>query len=141
MPGPPPKRPETRARRNAPAAGEWIPLPADPYKGPKPRMPRGLSEPAKAEWKSWWASPMAHAWDQSDHGTLLGLIRMFDAWIAEPAATSMSAEIRQWKDKLGLTPEGRQKRRWALPLVELAVAAPPPKPTRWKNTDLKVVAS
>lgn len=113
MPGPAPKHPSKRARRNAPEAGEWVTLPAEPYEGPRPEY-----EPADhmaGIWEAWWSSPMAHMWEQSDWPFLILLLKLTDEAMNSDDAIRATAEMRQWADKFGLTPEGRQKRRWMLP--------------------------
>jgi hypothetical protein len=57
---------------------------------------------------------MAHMWDESDWGNLVLMIRLHDqVWKNESAR--VAAELRQWLDRYGLTPAGRQSRRWRLP--------------------------
>lgn len=116
MPGPAPKHPSSRARRNRPAAGDWITLPADPYEGPRPDYEPPTPYLAEV-WESWWSSPMAHMWPRSDWPFLVMLIQLMGAGAESDGRTL--AEIRQWSDKFGLTPEGRQKRRWMLPDAEV----------------------
>lgn len=116
MPGPPPKK--SRRRRNPPAAGEWTVLGDPPAKRPPlPRpYPRGGYHPqTKAEWKTWWASPVASMWAEADHGLVVTLLRMVDSFWRGEASVSLIAEIRVTKNTLGLTPVGRQQRRWLLP--------------------------
>lgn len=57
---------------------------------------------------------MAHAWDETDVSNLEMLLMAIDAWWLNPTPSGM-AQIRQMKDSLGLTPKGRQDRRWRLP--------------------------
>jgi len=122
--GPSPKLPDQRRRRNAPAAGEWRVLPAEPYRGKRPnlpRVPRGLLASSKATWEEWWSSPMAHMWPEADWGRLQVAIATHDTITRRLAAgdikglASTMAELRQTLDSLGLTPKGRQDRRWLLP--------------------------
>ena len=57
---------------------------------------------------------MAHMWDETDISNLEMLLLMIDEWWSNPTAAAF-AQIRQMKDSLGLTPKGRQDRRWRLP--------------------------
>lgn len=119
MPGPAPKPPEERRRRNAPASGEWITLPAEPYEGPRPKLPsrmngRKPSAATAATWESWWADPAAHMWTPSDHQALLRLIRLVEDYHVT-AKLDVLREIRLQLAMFGLTPAGRQQRHWNLP--------------------------
>ena len=109
----------SRRNRVKPERGEWVTLPSELFDGapglPRAGAPRGgWSTPAKKEWSRWWASPMAHMWDETDSSNLEMLLLMIDEWWSNPTAAAF-AQIRQMKDSLGLTPKGRQDRRWRLP--------------------------
>lgn len=110
--GPAPK--QHRRRRNTPTAGDWITLPDEPYKGTKPRRPPGLHDRAVRTWEQWWASPMAHMWDQADHPGIVRLIRLIDQF-EKTGSTKNIAEIRLQEERFGLSPKGRQGIRWRLP--------------------------
>ena len=118
MPGPAPKPKSQRRTRHEPRRGDWVTLPSEPLKNPpglpKPAPSGGYGAHAKRAWERWWASPMAHMWDESDHSAIEMLVRMLDEWHDDPSA-AMASQIRQYSDNLGLTPKGRQDRRWALP--------------------------
>lgn len=112
-----PKSSDSRRNKTAPVRGEWIDLPDGGL--PVPELPQpaprgGWGEPAVRDWTRWWSSPMVHMWDATDHGTVEMLLGMVHQWYDEPTA-SLATEIRQIKDSLGLTPKGRQDRRWRLP--------------------------
>lgn len=57
---------------------------------------------------------MAPMWDEADYGTVEMLLKMVDEWWGTPVA-AQATQIRQYRDTLGLTPKGRQQRRWLLP--------------------------
>lgn len=112
--GPPPKMPEQRRRANAPAGGEWVDIPAVPRQGPIPEIPEGsgLSKAAKEWWDEVWQFPVATMWTDQDIPGLLELAvlreRLMDGKV------SVAAEVRQRSEAFGLTPKGRQDRRWRL---------------------------
>jgi len=119
MPGPPPKLPSNRRRRNPPAGGEWTMLGDPPSK--RPALPRpypkgGWSPAAKTAWKSWWSSPVASMWDPSDHDTVEMLLRLIHNW--DPPTASQATAIQRFKNGLGLTPAGRRQLRWMFPREE-----------------------
>lgn len=109
--GPAPKLPEQRRRRNAPAAGEWVTLPADPYEGPRPPIPDLENLHAVYTWDAWWSSPMAHMWDEGDWPGLVRLILMLDGNVT----LDVMREVRLQEERFGLSPKGRQSLRWRLP--------------------------
>ena len=123
--GPAPKKPQNRTNRHKPQRGEWVTLPAEPYKGPKPILPRvagGLLKSTKDTWTVWWATPMAHRWQEADWPVIQQLIVMTDR-ISRALSSgefftgyaSMVTEARYLRDQLGLTEKGRRDLRWELP--------------------------
>lgn len=116
--GPPPKDLGQRRNRSVPRRGDWVLLPEGDSRGrrplPRPYPKGGYTASAKVEWARWWKSPMAQMWDESDLGTIEMLLRLIDGWWRNPTARA-SNEIRLTKDSLGLSPKGRQDRRWRLP--------------------------
>lgn len=132
--GPAPKEAEQRRRAGAPQRGDWIELP------PLPRGPRGgklklplLPERGKGRgpwsrrtrraWESWWGDQASTQWGPADVDLLEHLADVFEEWVREPRA-NMASEIRQLRDSLGLTPKGKQDRRWRVPFVEEPTQAP-----------------
>ncbi len=121
--GPAPKPPDQRRRRNKPTAGEWRLLPAETYSGPVPPLPRikgGLQEATKKTWASWWLSPVAHMWTEADWPLVQNAIALqerFNRSLTSGSSipTSLLTQQRLILDSLGLTPKGRQDRRWMLP--------------------------
>ncbi|MDF1596961.1 MAG: hypothetical protein P1T08_12855 [Acidimicrobiia bacterium] len=122
--GPAPKLPGERRRRNMPERGEWTVLPAEPYEGSKPNLPRvsgGLLKETKYTWIRWWESPMAHMWIESQWADLTRAIRIEDT-VARMLAHSETKGIGtlligldRLKKSLGLTEPGRRDLRWLLP--------------------------
>ena len=117
-----PKDPEQRRRRNVPTAGEWMVLPAEPFKGAKPNTPKGLSAHALETWRQWWSSPMAWMWSAADWPALTRLIILIDEY-DEFGSLDRLKEIRLQEDRFGLSPKGRQGLRWRLPVVEALTPA------------------
>lgn len=131
--GPTPKLPGNRSNRAKPSRGEWVTLPAEPFRGKRPSLPRvhgGLSAESKSIWEGWWKSPMAHMWQpSSDYPRLQRLIRMVDmvnrALSSDglfPGFASMQTEIRHLEDGLGLSEKGRRDLRWLLSADEPELA-------------------
>lgn len=124
MSGPPPRDTRSRRRRNLPTGGDWITLPAEPYNGPVPALPSTIVDGKRpltatvTEWDRWWRSPMAHMWDESDHGALLTLIRLIELF-NRTGDLKLAQEIRLQQDQFGLTPKSRRTLRWRLPTDDL----------------------
>lgn len=152
MPGPPPKKPDERRRRNAPAGGEWAHAPGFGWQhGGKPRCPAGLLESTRAVWKIWLESWEAAFWSADDLPALQRMIRLYDECerlqlgeladlvsIEDVEVTAKTtrvvlefrqrptpphAELRQLMDRFGLNPLARQKLRWLPPLEGEQTAA------------------
>lgn len=115
--GPPPKQGSTRRRSNKPARGDWVVLTRHVEKVPplpRPYPKGGWSPQAKRAWKAWWSSPMAAMWDESDRDTVELLLAMVHE-VHETMTGAITTQIRMFKESLGLTPKGRQDRRWVMP--------------------------
>lgn len=112
--GPAPKKPDQRRRRNKPAAGDWIQLPIDGRKGPAPTLPKDLelSTTTHKWWKEIWRSPMATQWTDADVPALIELAILRNRFMV--GSLQFANEVRLRSDQFGLTPEGRQKRRWII---------------------------
>jgi len=115
MPGPAPKLPEQRRTRHKPRDGEWTPAPAEGWQhGKVPAPPTGISREARAAWKDWFASWVASFWRPDDVHALRATILLYDAMLDRPSSSTATA-LGQYLDRFGLTPAGRQKRRWLPP--------------------------
>lgn len=116
--GPAPKAPEDRRRRNAPTGGEWVTLP-ELTTAVLPALPtrgkgRGSwSARTRAAWNAWRSDPVTSQYGPADVQLAVDLAWLYEEWVREPTA-ALAAEIRQRQDALGLTPKGRQDRRWRL---------------------------
>lgn len=112
MPGPPPKPPEARRSGHVPRAGEWRTAESPGWQhGPVPAPPPGLGLEARRAWKTWFASWVAAFWFPGDVPQLRLVIRLLDQHDRKPSA-ALATTLRQWMDGYGLTPHGRQQRRW-----------------------------
>ena len=122
MPGPAPKDPSTRARRNKNATAAK--LKADP-KVKAPTLPAAVDwHPLTLEW--WadiWVSPMAPEYDDSDrHGLFMLAMVVNDFWLAESATSrkEAAAEIRLQAQRFGLSPMDRRRLQWEIERTEEA---------------------
>lgn len=117
--GPAPKDPALRRNRTPPQAGEWITLPPL-ERAMLPKLPArakgtgSWSPRTKAAWAAWRADPVTSQYGTADIQLALDLAYLYEEWVREPTA-ALAGEIRQRQDSLGLTPKGRQDRRWRLP--------------------------
>lgn len=108
----PPKPPHQRRNRNPLRAGEWRHL-GEGFKGPIPSCAGfGLSKATMTWWRSIWRSPMANEWLPSDVPALLELA-VLRQWLLG-GKHSLGPEVRLRSDQFGLTPAGRQARRWMI---------------------------
>lgn len=141
MPGPLPKDPSTRQRRNRTSTAAT--LKADPrVKAPDlPFEPH----PMTAEWWSdVWASPMAPEYDDSDrHGLVMLAVLVDSFWTCPVVAERLKlmAEIRQQSQRFGLSPMDRRRLQWEIERTEDAQAkgarrrAAAPKPDKSSGAD------
>ena len=80
--------------------------------GPVPDPPEGLSPAAVDAWRTWFSAWWASYWLPSDLPTLLMVIRLYDQAVRGAASAAVRAETRLWMDSMGISPKGRQDRRW-----------------------------
>jgi hypothetical protein len=123
-PGPLPKDPAARRRRNAPAGGEWIDLPPTVDKAVVRALPRRSngewSARAKATWEAWSRDPASTQWTSADVAYALDTLYLVDQFSRRVQA-SLAAEIRLRMDGLGLSPKGKRNLRWRIaPPAEVA---------------------
>jgi hypothetical protein len=140
-PGPAPKHPEARRRRNFPAGGEWIDLqPLDkPVLGPLPKRTKSeggaWSARAKATWAAWRRDPATREWTAADEAVAIETLHLLDASVREPKA-ALASEIRLRQDGLGLTAKGKRNLRWrVIEADEEPEPAEPPKAPKLKVRD------
>lgn len=122
MPGPAPKDPSTRQRRNKNSTAAQ--LKADPNLE-IPELPRRMAwnDQTRAWWADVWSSPMAPEFDESDrHGLNMLAVLVDDYWMAANARERMplAAEIRQQSQRFGLSPIDRRRLQWEIERTEEA---------------------
>lgn len=114
--GPAPKSGGARRNKSAPQRGEWKEL-REPS-GKPPSLPdRGKSRGAwsprtKRAWAAWWSDPVSTEWTPGDVELVEHLADVMEEWVRDPETAGRATEVRQLRDVLGLTPKGRQDRRW-----------------------------
>lgn len=114
--GPAPKPQGERRNRNQPRRGDWIEL--RPLE--KPRVPdlplapihdAGWSERTIRAWGNWWKDPASQMWQGADVDLVEHLAYVHEQW-ARKGSANLLTEIRYLREALGLTPKGKQDRRW-----------------------------
>lgn len=119
MPGPAPKHPSVRARRNTSSTAATLKLVHDVE---APALPTRLwHEQTRAWWKDIWASPMAPEFDKSDkHGLFALAVLVDDFWRTEDPKLrkEIAAEVRQQRTAFGLTPIDRRRLQWTIEQAE-----------------------
>ena len=121
MPGPDPKHPSTRARRNK--TSTHAVLTAD-HAIEAPELPgEDWHRMTLAWWRDIWASPMAPEYDDSDrHGLYQLAVLVDDFWTADSSKSrrEIAAEIRQQGQRFGLSPIDRRRLQWEIERTEQA---------------------
>ncbi len=123
MPGPMPKDPSTRQRRNRTSTAAL--LTANPDAVVPPLGFRGLKR-TREWWRDVWTSPMAGEYDDTDRHGLAMLAHLVDAFwrsTSNPEAgdpLKLMAEIRQQSQRYGLSPIDRRRLQWEIERTEEA---------------------
>ena len=114
MPGPAPKEPQERRRRNEPAKGEWRYAEGIGWQhGRVPKCPDGLTAASKTAWKTWLNAWFASFWTPDDLPGLRQVIRLYDQ--IERGEFQRAGELRMQMNEYGISPKGQQDRRWKPP--------------------------
>ena len=138
MPGPAPKDPSARARRNKVSTNAKLSANPDLEIPPLPKR-GGWHEMTTAWWNDLWSSPMAPEFDTSDmHGLYQLALLVDDFWLSETTADRirLAAELRMQGQRFGLSPIDRRRLQWEIERTEEAqqkgakrrAAAPPSAP-------------
>ncbi len=126
MPGPAPKNPKLRQRRNkdtsARALTDKKPVKIIPE---LPKRRRKWREETIAWWQDIWKSPMAPEFIQSDIHQLYMLADLIDQYWRESAtkkgpSSNLATEIRLQRQCFGLTPIDRRRLQWEIEKAETA---------------------
>lgn len=122
MPGPAPKNPATRQRRNQRPSRALLPPETEP-RTDAPELPalRQWEVMTLAWWRDVWASPMATEYTRADEHALFRLAVLIDMFWFNPSR-ELAAEIRLQQQAFGLTPLDRNRLAWTIEQTELAQA-------------------
>jgi hypothetical protein len=82
--------------------------------GTLPEPPDGLLAPSIEAWEAWFRGWVAAHWGPEDVPALHVVVRLYDQ--VERGKFQLVGGLRHWMDGYGLTPKGRQDRRWAPPV-------------------------
>jgi hypothetical protein len=109
--GPAPKALDQRRNHHEPLRGEWTSL--HPLKkAVLPCLPRDeWSSRTRAAWAAWRRDPATVMYGPAEVQLAVDLAYVYEQWVQDPTA-ALAAEIRQRQDGLGLSPKGKQDRRW-----------------------------
>lgn len=123
MPGPLPKDPAVRQRRNKSATRALLPAEAAPVVE-KPRLPTCPNEGswhnmAKRWWADVWSSPMHYEFLGGDVPALFRLVSLVDRYW-KGGSLSVAKEIRLLEREFGLTPLSRRRLEWQVAQSEEA---------------------
>lgn len=121
MPGPPPKPPELRQRRNRPASRALLPAETQPITE-RPRLPACPNEGnwhkmAKQWWKDVWESPLKQELLRADLGALFRLVVLVDLYW-KTLSLNVAKELRLLEREFGLTPLARRRLEWSVAQAE-----------------------
>ena len=120
MPGPAPKNPEIRQRRNQSATQAVLPAEDSPRKR-APMLPKEMDWHGMTRrwWKDIWASPMAGEFLRADEHALYRLAVLIDKFWRAPSK-ELASEIRLQQQAFGLTPLDRRRLEWSIEQAEQA---------------------
>jgi hypothetical protein len=108
MPDTVPKPAALKRRRNVdPSAAKFVGVRAE-----KPSLPEGFLPATVEWWNAIWDSPMASIWLASDAPELLVMARLQDRVNAGDFSATLLGELRQLKDRFGLSPLARRRLAW-----------------------------
>ncbi len=123
MPGPNPKDPSLRARRNKTATRATL----KPQDNPDiPELPKGTRwyPQVRDWWQRTWSSPMVPEWTESDTDGLYICAKLMQQFWNPKTPPSvckqLAAEIRQILGQCGLTPMSRRALQWEIDRGEAA---------------------
>lgn len=122
MPGPAPKDPALRQRRNKRAGGGLLPAESSPIEA-TPRLPKNplgkWSKLTQDWWKDVWSSPQSSEFLRADLGSLFRLAILVDMFW-KTGKLAVAKEIRVLEREFGLTPLARRRLEWQVAASEEA---------------------
>ena len=141
MPGPPPKNPATRQRRNRkPTSAALEPAPSALERAlPERDDGEPWHDQAEALWSEAWASPMAAEYLEADIPGLLLLVDLMHQYWRKPGV-KIASELRQQRIAYGLDPMARRRLQWEVARVREAERKADPAPTPRRDPRLRLVA-
>jgi len=122
MPGPVPKNPAIRQRRNKKSTRSALPAERNPIKRAPalPDNPTGeWTDLTRRWWRDVWSSPLRHEFLRADLGALFRLAILVDMFW-KTGKLSVATEIRLLEREFGLTPLGRRRLEWTVANAEEA---------------------
>jgi hypothetical protein len=135
MPGPVPKRSQTRQRRNRASTGTTLTAST----AQKPELPPQFAHPfTRRWWDTIWASPMVEEWVDADVPGLLVVASLVENFW-QTADPKVAAEIRMQSREYGLSPLSRRSLQWEIKRVEAARPMPAPRTQRQRRTLLDIL--
>ena len=120
MPGPLPKNPTVRQRRNAKSTRALLPAEKNPIKrAPSlPPNPTGdWNDLTVKWWADVWSSPLRDEFLRADIGALFRLAILVDMFW-KTGKLSVASEIRLLEREFGLTPLSRRRLEWTTATAE-----------------------
>lgn len=122
MPGPMPKDPSTRQRRNRTSTAALLAANPDAV---VPELGFDVTDRTRSWWRDVWTSPMAGEYDDTDRHGLAMLALLVDSFWrttqgGEGDPLKLLAEIRQQSQRYGLSPIDRRRLQWEIERTEEA---------------------
>ncbi len=123
MPGPLPKNPTLRQRRNRSSTKAMLPAEAGhrKYRPRFPALPKGeMWQPMAVRfWSEVWSSPMSHMFVEADLPALFRLLILVNRFW-DTGSLTVAKEIRMLEREFGLTPLSRRRLEWTVAQAEEA---------------------
>ena len=121
MPGPPPKDPAVRQRRNRKSTRSHLTrnTPARKRAPSLPDLGRDWHDMTVKWWFDVWHSPMSDEFLRADEHGLIRLAVLIDEFWESPSK-ALASEIRLQQQAFGLTPLDRRRLEWSIEQVEEA---------------------
>lgn len=149
MPGPMPKDPALRQRRNKVSTRATLAVEDSPRRRapalPKRADGKEWDHRTRAYWRAIWHSPMAAEYLEADVHGLFMLAEMVEAFYQAPSAALLDSISRQ-RQCFGLTPLDRRRLQWEVERVEAVTqkkkgsAPPSPAEVEDRRAALRVLA-